>query len=240
MKFLTLLAGAAFAAAAAAGPSAAQTPPGAGDRWIEVMGEASVSARPNFATITLGVSTTGKDAGQTLAANAAATDRLIASIKGESVDPADIQTSSLSVSPNFANPPQGSTAPPAIVGYTVGNMVTVTVRDVSRLGPLLDRAVSAGANAMYGVTFGHSDPGALLDGVRRDAVKDARAKADLYASGAGAKIGRLLQLSEPGAGQPRPFARAYAAPASMAVATPIEAGQEKLTVTVTARFELTD
>ncbi|RBP04556.1 hypothetical protein DFR50_13933 [Roseiarcus fermentans] len=240
MRCLTLLAGAAALIAAGAATAAAQSQAAVGpSRSIEVTGEASVEATPDFALVTLGVTTTGKDAGQAMAANARATTDLIAALKGEGVAAADIQTSSLSVSPNFANPPPGAVAPPAIVGYSVGNMVTVTVRDLARLGPLLDKAVAGGANALNGVVFGENDASALLDKARPLAVADARRKAEIYAAAGGAKVGRLMQLSEGAGGQPSPFQpRMYAA--AKAVSTPIEAGRDRLTAAVTARFELTD
>ena len=100
------------------------------ERWVEVTGEASVSATPDFARVTLGVTTTGKDAREAVAANAKAVNALIALIKGEGIAPADVQTSSLSISPQFSNPRSGGSAEQSIVGYSVSNMVTVTVRDV--------------------------------------------------------------------------------------------------------------
>ena len=209
------------------------------DRTIEITGEGSVLATPDFARITLGVTTTGKDAGAAMAANAKAVNDLIAAIRGEGVAPADIQTSSLSISPTFANPTQGSNEPPAITGYSVGNMVTVTARDLSRLGTLLDKAVGSGANAMYGIAFGQNDPSALLDKARPLAVADARRKAEIYAAAAGAKIGRLMELTEQGGAQPMAFPRRMYATAAGAAPTPVEAGQDKLTVSVAARYELT-
>jgi uncharacterized protein YggE len=242
MRILSVLAGAALALvpAAAAMSAEAQTSTvevNNPDRSIEVTGEASVEATPDFARVTLGVTTAGKDAGDATAANSKATNALIAALKGEGVAPADIQTSSLSVSPTFSNPGPGSSAPRTITGYNVGNMVTVTVRDLSRLGALLDKAVASGANAMYGVAFGENDPSALLDKARPLAFADAKRKAEIYAAAAGSRIGFLRQLSEQ-VSQPMPFPqRAYAAAAS-AAPTPIEAGEDKLTVSVTARFEL--
>ena len=209
------------------------------DRSIEITGEASVEATPDFARVTLGVTTTGKDAGEATAANAKATNALIAALKGDGLAPADIQTSSLSITPNFANRGAGSSEPPAIDGYTVGNMVTVTVRDLSRLGALLDKAVESGANAMYGVAFGENNVSGLLDKARPLAFADARRKAEIYAAAAGSKIGRLMELSEQVGGPPMPFQRRVYATAAMAAPTPVEAGEDKLSVTVTARFELT-
>jgi uncharacterized protein YggE len=209
------------------------------ERVIQVTGEASVDVKPDFARVSLGVTTAGKDAREALAANAKAVNALISLIKSEGVAPADLQTSSLSISPQFSNatppPPGGQT----ITGYQVNDMVTVTVRDISRLGPLIDKAVDAGANAIYGIAYGENDAGALLDKARPLAVADAKRKAEIYANAGGAKVARLMSLSENSGGQPVLMGRrAYAQSAAMAP-TPVEAGEEKLTVSITAQFELT-
>ncbi len=208
------------------------------DRWIEVSGEGSVRAKPDFARVTLGVTTTGKDAREAMAANAKSANALVALIKSEGVAPADIQTSDLSISPMFSNQPPAQAGTPTIIGYSVSNNVTVTVRDISSLGPLLDKAVAAGANAIYGIGYGQNDPSALLDKARPLAVADARRKAEIYALAGGAKIGRLMELTDEAGARPVAFAaRTYAQGA--AAPTPIEAGEDKLTVTIMARFELT-
>ena len=210
---------------------------GGADRWIEVTGEGSVSAAPDFARVTLGVATTGKTAGEAMGANAKAANALVSLIKSEGIAPADIQTSEVSISPMFSRPSQNQETPPTITGYSVSNNVGVTIRDIPRLGSLLDKAVTAGANSIYGVSFGHNDPSALLDKARPLAVADARRKAEIYANAGGARIGRLMALTEEAGRQPPvAFSRAYV---SAAAPTPIEPGEDKLTVTVTARFELT-
>jgi hypothetical protein len=228
--------------AALAATSPAQAAEGAADvsngRWIEVAGEGSVSAAPDFARVTLGVTSTGKNAGEAMAANAKAANALVSLIKSEGVAPADIQTSEVSISPMFSQPSPGQQTAPTITGYSVSNNVAVTLRDIPRLGSLLDKAVTAGANSVYGIGFGHNDPSALLDKARPLAVADARRKAEIYANAGDARIGRLMVLTEePGRQPPVVFSRAYTANAS--APTPIEAGEDKLTVTVTARFELT-
>ena len=88
-----------------------------------------------------------------------------------------------------------------ITGYNVSNDVTVVVRDIPRLGALLDKAVGAGANSIYGIAYGQNDPSALLDKARPIAVADARRKAEIYAKAGGAQIGRLMTLTEEGGGQ---------------------------------------
>ena len=183
------------------------------DRWVEVSGEGSVTAAPDFARVTVGVTSTGRNAGEAMAANANAANALVSLIKAEGVPPADIQTSDVSISPTFAQSTPGQKTSPAIVGYSVSNNVTVVVRDISRLGALLDKA-------------------------RPLAVADARRKAEIYAGAGGARIGRLMVLTEEGGPQePVAFSRAYAGAAPSP--PPIEAGEDRLTVTVIARFELT-
>jgi uncharacterized protein len=206
------------------------------DRWVEVTGEGSVSAAPEFAQVTLGVTNTGKNAGDAVAANAQAANALAALIKTEGVAPADIQTSTVSVSPMFSQPSPNQDTAPTVTGYSVSNNLTVRIRDIPRLGALLDKAVTAGANSIYGIGFGHNNPSALLDKARPLAVADARRKAEIYAAAGGGRIGRLMVLTEEAGRQPlMAFSRAMTA----AAPTPIEAGEDKLTVTVNARFELT-
>jgi uncharacterized protein len=206
-------------------------------RFIEVTGQASVDAVPDFARLTLGVATTGKDAREALAANSKAVNALIDLMKSGGVAAADIQTSNFSLSPTMTNPPAGSEGQRKIVGYSVSNMVSVTARDIAKLGPLIDQAVGAGANAMYGIAYGENDPGALLDAARPHAVEDARRKAEIFAKAGGAKIGRLLSLTEDGGATPAPMGRVYARMAD--APTPIEPGRDTLIISVTARFELT-
>jgi len=207
------------------------------DRFVEISGEGSVSAALDFARVTLGVTSTGKNAGEAMAANAKAANALVSLVKAEGVAPADIQTSELSISPMFSQAPPGQQTAPTITGYSVSNNLTVTLRDIPRLGALLDKAVAAGVNSIYGIGFGHNDPSALLDKARPLAVADARRKAEIYATAGGARIGRLMVLTEEAGRQvPVAFSRTFAAGAP--APTPIEAGEDKLTVTVIARFEL--
>ena len=238
MRLMLPLIAAVTALAAASPAQAVERPIGAAsDRWIEVTGEGAVSAAPDFALVTLGVTTTAKSAGEAMAANAKAANTLVSLIKAEGIAPADIQTSAISISPMFSHEQPAQTRVPAITGYSVSNQLTVTVRELARLGELLDKAVAAGANSAYGVSFGHNDLSALLDKARPLAVADAKRKAQIYADAGGAKLGRLMTLAEE-SGRQAPIAlasRAYA----QAVPTPIEAGEDKLIVTVTARFELT-
>src|SRR3984885_13201959 len=102
------------------------------DRWVEVSGEGSVDAAPDFARVTLGVTSTGKNAGEAMAANAKAANALVSFIKAEGVVPADIKTSELSISPMFSQPSSSQQTQPTITGYIVSNNVTVTLREIPR------------------------------------------------------------------------------------------------------------
>ena len=241
MKSRSLCLGLAAAALPALSSASAQPrlPEPANERFVEVTGEASVSVTPDYARLTLGVTTTDKDANAAMAANARSVNSVIAAIKAQGAAAADIQTSSLSIYPQFSNPASGPSGAQTITGYVVSDMVTMTARNLSRLGALLDSAVNAGANAMYGIAYGENDPGALIDKVRPQAVADARRKAEIYAQAGGARIGRLMTLTEQSAPSPVPFARRASLQSASAVPTPIEAGEDKLTVTITAQFELT-
>ena len=210
-------------------------------RWIEVGGEASVNVAPDFARVTLGVTTTGKDAGEAVAANAKALNALISVLKGEGVAAADIQTSSLSITPQFSNSRSPSESEQSIVGYAVSDMVTVTERDISRLGALIDKAVGGRRQRDVRCRLWRERPeqtsrqGATSRGRRREAQgRNLRGRRRR-------QIGRLMELSDLTGAQPLPFARRPVAAMSAAAApTPIEAGADRLTVSVTARFELTE
>ncbi len=86
------------------------------DRWVEVTGEGAVTAAPDFARVTLGVTTAAKDAGEAMATNARAASALVTLIKSEGVAPADIRTSEISISPTFSQPSPGQAREPAITG----------------------------------------------------------------------------------------------------------------------------
>src|SRR5690606_27060232 len=94
---------------------------------------------------------------------------------------------------------------PRLVGYRVGNMVTVVVRAVDTLGATLDRVVKAGGNQVHGITFGFSDPTALQDQARERAMQDARRKAEQLARLAGATLGAVQRVEAVEGGEPRPM-----------------------------------
>jgi uncharacterized protein len=200
---------------------------------IETTGESTVSARPDFATIAMGVQNADKTAQAALAANSRSTAALIEALKSAGVEAKDIQTSDFSVWPQMSSVGRNGAEPTAIVGYAVSNRVRATLRDLTRLGDVLDKAVAAGANAINGIQFGVANASVLLDGARKSAFADARRKATLYATEAGVQLGGLATLEETSAAMP-----VFAKSVGMATAAPIEAGESVLSVGVRAHFEI--
>ena len=198
---------------------------------VTVTGEAIVTAVPDTAELRGGVTTSGKTAREASAANARAMAPVLAALKEAAIPAEDIQTSRLAISPiQDRNRP----AAERVTGFQASNQVLVLIRDVSKVGDILDRIVAAGANEVWGIDFFVSAPSKLLDAARPQAIADARRKADIYARAAGLELGRAVSISEEGSAAPM---RNFAARAA-AQATPVAPGQETLRLTVSVSFEL--
>lgn len=203
------------------------------EKLVTVSGEATVSAVPDAATIRIGVSSQGKTARAASETNAKDMSAVIAAMKDAGIPDTDIQTSSLSLQPQYD---QKQNVGSRLVGFQVNNIVTIKLRDIGRLATVIDRAIAAGANEMSGIEFEVSEHSKLLDQARAAAVADARRKAELYAGAASMKIGRVMAISEEGQAPPRRYAPMLRAGAP---ATPISPGEQTLRAVVTVSFELT-
>ncbi|MFT4150527.1 MAG: SIMPL domain-containing protein [Paracoccaceae bacterium] len=214
-------------AVALAGPAAAD------DARITVTGEGTVQAVPDIATISLGVTTQDASAAGALAANTTALAAVLDRMKAAGIEGRDIQTSNLSVSPNWSN--YDSSTPQKITGYTATNMVTVTVRDLGKLGAVLDKAVTDGANTLNGLSFGLADMKPALDEARKRAVADALDRARLLTGAAGVGLGQIVSISENGGySPPVPMFRAEA----KMDAVPVAQGEMGISASVTLVFDL--
>jgi uncharacterized protein len=202
------------------------------DKLVTVSGEGSASAVPDNAVIRLGVSSQGKTARAASDANAKEMTVVLAAIKDSDVADRDIQTTSLSLQPQYES---NKTGAPRLIGFQANNQVTVKIRDIANLPTVLDRAIAAGANEMSGIEFVVSEQTKLLDKARAAAIADAHRKAELYANAAGMKVGRVMSISEEGAApQPRPYQAMRAG-----AAAPIAPGEQMLRAVVTVSYELT-
>ena len=180
--------------------------------------------------------TTGKTAADAMRANRDLMNRTVAALAAQSIEKRDIQTSNLNLSAQYAYEQNQS---PRLTGYEADNEVTVTVRDIARLGQTVDAVTAGGANQVSGIAFGLSDPRPAQDDARRSAVKALRAKADLYAQAEGLRVLRLVNLSEGDVApvyQPRPVM--MRAMATQAAPTPVEPGELSVDIRLTAVYEL--
>ncbi len=211
--------------------SLAPLPSSAIEKLVTVMGEATVAVAPDSAMIRIGVSSQDKTAREASDANARQMTAVLAAIKSNNIADRDIQTSRLSLQPQY-DPNKSGTA--RLTGFQATNQVTVRIRDIGNLAAVLDSAISAGANEMSGIEFIVSEQSKLLDRARDDAIADAHRKAELYAKAAGSKLGHVIAISEEGsAPPPRPMQ------ALRAGAVPISPGEQTLRAAVTVSYELT-
>jgi uncharacterized protein len=208
---------------------------------ITISGEGDVSVAPTLAHISGGVVSSAPTAAEALAANNKAMTEVVEAFKREGIAPKDIGTSNFSVEPQYVYEDENNrrTKPPKIVGYEVRNTVNVTIRDLKKLGSLLDVTVSTGANNISNVAFDVENASTLEDDARRKAFEDARRKAGLYAEAAGMKLGRVIAISE-STQSPLPRGRMMMdAMKAAAPATPIEQGELNLNTRVDVEWELT-
>lgn len=199
-----------------------------------------VRSRPDQATIGAGVTTTAPTAVEAMRANAAAMDKLIAAAKTRGIKAEDIQTSGISLSPQYDYNNRSDGQPPRFLGYQVSNMVRATTGKIDDIGPLLDALVAAGGTNVDGPWFGMKDPDAQLVGARGAAIKAAEAKAADYARLAGYRGAELVSISESGfvggPQPPMPYARGLMA--ADAKAAPVEPGQVANTLTLNFQYRL--
>ena len=229
MKQRTLLA-AAIGATLVAAPALAQTMP---PPMITVSGEATISVPPDQAEIEAGVTSDAKTAREASEANNAAMGKLLLALKAANVEPKDIQTSRLSLQPQYAPNRSG---PSPVVGYQASNRVTVRLHDIPKVASTIDVLVGAGATNVGGIGFSISNASKLLDDARGQAVADARRKAEIYAKAAGVTLGAPLGISEEGAPGPMPYRKMAV---GMAVSpTPVAQGEETLQVTVSVSWAI--
>ncbi|MFW8634328.1 SIMPL domain-containing protein [Cribrihabitans pelagius] len=232
MKPQGLLAAALALALAAPGLSAEELPL----RQVTVTGESRAQVAPELATITLGVTEEAAEAAEAMAAVSDAMSAVIADLKLAGIQPEDMQTQSIAMHPVWSQSrAQGEGHRREITGFEASNTLLVRVRDLERLGTVLDEVLSAGANQFQGLTFAVGDPTAVKDKIRGDAVRDAMRKARQLAEAAEMQLGPVRSISENGGGGGRPM---MAREMAMADAMPVEAGELSFTHSVTVVFDL--
>lgn len=228
---IALIAAAGLAVAAFAGVfqpsgargSAADTTTGG----LTVVGTGSVNVVPDRASFAFGTVNQARTAAAALAASSQAANRIVDALRKAGVAKADIQTSEISLSPRMND--NGD----AIVGYSASNTVTAIARKLADAGDLIDAAVAAGANQVYGPNLLASDQDAVYRTALKAAVAHARANAEALASASGLTLGRITAIAESGGPMPLP-----ATDAGRTMAAPIEPGTQKIDATVSVTFAI--
>jgi uncharacterized protein YggE len=187
--------------------------------------------KPDVASLSVGVSITKPELAAAQIEAATVMTRVLAAIRAAGVLDADIQTSYYNVYAITKYDETGN--PDGVSGYQVSNQVQVTVRDLDAVNTLLEDVVTAGANMIYGVTFGVADPTAAKSQARTEAVADAKTRAEELATAAGLKLGQIVSMSEGVVG-----GQAYYGGQGAAGGGPIESGSLEVTVDVEVTYEL--
>jgi uncharacterized protein len=205
---------------------------------ISLTGEASISVPPDRAEIDAGVTSDAKTAREASEANNTAMAKVLTALKATDIDAKDVQTSRLSLQPQYSASVSGRPGPTSIIGYRASNRVSVRLKDVAKVAGVIDTLVAAGANDIGNINFMVSNASKLLDDAREKALADARRKAEIYAKAAGVTLGQPLSISEGGAPSPV-FHAKMAMPVAMAgTPTPIAQGEETLSVSVSVTWAI--
>ncbi|MDP2120363.1 MAG: SIMPL domain-containing protein [Hoeflea sp.] len=234
-----VLAASLFAAPLAAFAEDSATPrPG----LISVSGEGVAAAAPDMALVSLTVLREAETAREALDANNEAMKAVLAAMKQEGIAERDLQTGAFSIQPRWVYPQnQTGTEQPRITGYTVANTLSVRIRDLSRLGAILDSSVSLGVNQGGDVIFTNDDQDTVRETARLDAIAKAKAKAEAMVEALGVSLGRISQVSENSyAPPPMPMMRAEMAMAAPKAdsSVPMAAGENEYRVTVSVTWEI--
>ncbi|WP_417473272.1 SIMPL domain-containing protein [Leisingera sp.] len=234
MKAKTLLAAALMLSMSAGSLAAAEGTP---LRQISVTGESTLTVAPDLATITLGVTEEAEEAAMAMQAVSKVMAAVIAELKAAGIAPEDMQTRHVSMHPVWSQDrsyDEGGKR--RITGFQASNTLMLRVRDLDRLGSVMDAVLAAGANNFQGLTFGVEDPAAVADKIRGEAVKDAIRKAAQLAEAAGMELGPVRSISEHGGGGgPRPM---MAMEMARSDAMPIEAGELSFSHNVSVVFDI--
>jgi uncharacterized protein len=202
---------------------------------LSVSASAEASRVPDIATMSTGVVTQAADANAALRANSQQMAKVVAAIRAAGIAERDIQTSGINIHPQYN---YRDNQPPTITGYQASNTVNIKVRDVARLGEVLDALVASGANQVNGPSFEIDEPEAVYDEARQAALKKAQARAEMYANSLGLRVRRIVSISEGGGFQPPvPMMKAMAMDARQQSA-PVSPGESTLSANLDVVFEL--
>lgn len=225
---MLLLAGLVLGACAGTGTQAEQ-------RTITVAGTGTTRVSPDIAVVTLGVQTQGSDVGAAVQENNRRARAVADALLGQGIAAEDIRTVNFYVSSQPLMDPMG--LPTGETTYTVDNTILFTLRELSKLGEILQRALSVGSNSVQGVNFSVADPSVPMDEARQMAVADGQRQAAQLAAAAGASLGKVISMGEGGNVTPITFqAPAYGKGGGGGV--PVESGTLEYQAQITLTYLL--
>lgn len=206
---------------------------------VRASGDATVTAKPDRARISIGVQTDGHTAEAAAAENATQVSHVLTAVKRTLGSGGEVKTENYSVSPQFEYPKTGG--PGKVVGYRANNTVAITVDDLPLVSKIIDAATESGANNIEGIAFQLKDPAAVQAHALAEAAAKARANADAIAKALNLRVVGVSQAEASGGAPPiRPMFMAGRAMATMEAkqATPVEAGNLEIQASVTVTLEV--
>ena len=203
---------------------------------LSVSASADVKRAPDVASIGAGVVTQAADANAAMRANAERMQQVMAAIRAAGIADKDIRTSGINLSPQYR---YAENQPPAITGYQASNNVDLKVRDLGKLGKVLDALVASGANQVNGPSFEIDQPDAVQDEARRAALDKAQARAQMYAKSLGLRVRRIVSISEGGGfNPPMPMPMVRMAAMAKDAGTEVSPGENTVGASIDVVFEL--
>jgi uncharacterized protein len=198
-------------------------------RLMSVSGEASIARVPDQGTVRFGIENRGKTAADAMTSSGATMTAILKALTDLGIEPADMQSSGLSLFPIYTDGHQNGAIEPD--AFMASLSLSVILRDITKAGPAIDTALAAGANRMDGLSFGLADSGPAMNEARAAAVKDALMRAEVLAKAAGVTLGQIERIRDNSSYNegPRPMADM-----AMRSSVPIAAGE----LGVTARVDL--
>ena len=207
---------------------------------ISVSGEGRSAVAPDMAVLSFSVVSDAKTAREALDANNKSMTDVLKALKDAGIAERDLQTSGFAINPQYQYPDNsdGGNKPPVLTGYQVANSLTIRVRDLPKLGSIIDQAVTLGVNQGGSIFFTNDKPEAALTEARKAAVADAMEKAKVLSQAAGVSLGRVVEISENSrAPEPVPMMRAMSKEYA-ADAVPVAAGENTYNVSVNVTFAI--
>lgn len=218
-----------------AAPSSPSIAAAAEGTLLNISANAEATRVPDVATLSAGVVTQAADGNSAMRQNAQQMDKVLAAIKAAGIAERDVQTSGVSLNPQYR---YADNEAPKITGYQASNTVSLKVRDIAKLGKVLDALAAQGANQINGPSFEIDQPEPVYDEARLAALKKAQARAQTYAKSLGLQVRRIVSIDETGMEMPRPVMRMEAKAMAADASTPISPGENALGVTLNVVFEL--